>query len=118
MRYRRRYRRSIILLVLAALLPLVLLAAGLGLAWLNQQNETIEKEALVRVERTAAALERELSAQIVPLRLLAQTPLSMDPSTKPLFSTGRSGSEARSRSGRRLCSPTWKAIVSSMFQSL
>ena len=80
-----RYRRPILLLVLAALLPLILLAAGLGFAWLTQQHENIEKEALVRVERTAAALERELSAQIVPLRLLAETPLLDGPLDKAAF---------------------------------
>jgi signal transduction histidine kinase/CheY-like chemotaxis protein len=98
-----RYRRPILLLVIAALLPLVILASGLSVAWLLQRQETIENEALDRVERTAALLERELSAQIVPLQLLAQSPLLDGPiDARAFFDLAQ-----RFRSER----PLWAAVV-------
>ena len=103
-----RYRRPILLLVIAALLPLVILASGLAVAWLLQRQETIENEALDRVERTAALLERELSAQIVPLQLLAQSPLLDGPiDARAFFDLAQ-----RFRSER----PLWAAVVLSDLQ--
>ena len=98
-----RYRRPILILVIAALLPLVILASGLAVAWLLQRQETIENEALDRVERTASLLERELSAQVVPLQLLAQSPL-LD---GPLDRTAFFDQAQRFRNER----PLWAAVV-------
>jgi hypothetical protein len=68
-------RRPLLLLVIAALLPLVVLSASLGIAWLRHQQEAIEDEASDHVQRIAILLERELAAQIDVLRTLAAAPL-------------------------------------------
>ncbi len=68
-----KHSRPLILLALAALLPLILLSAVLGATWLRQQQAALEQSALDRVERAAAVIERELSAQIQVLRALAQS---------------------------------------------
>ncbi len=61
--------------MIAALLPLVVLSASLGIAWLRHQQEAIEDEASDHVQRIAILLERELAAQIDILRTLAASPL-------------------------------------------
>ncbi|MBP2313585.1 sensor histidine kinase [Azospirillum soli] len=70
-----RYHRPLILLVLAALLPLVVLSAVLGVAWLRQQQSAMERNAVQQVHRLSALIEHELNAQIDILRTLAQSPL-------------------------------------------
>jgi len=67
-------RRSFVLLVLAALLPLLVLSAVLGLAALLQQRDAFEREAFARVNQITSSLQRELSAQVQLLQLLARTP--------------------------------------------
>ena len=61
--------------MIAALLPLVVLSASLGIAWLRHQQDAIEDEASDHVQRIAILLERELAAQIDVLRALAASPL-------------------------------------------
>ena len=61
--------------MIAALLPLVVLSASIGIAWLRHQQEAIEDEASDHVQRIAILLERELAAQIDVLRTLAVSPL-------------------------------------------
>ena len=58
--------------MLAALLPLVVLSAALGIASLRQQQEAIQDEALDEVQRISMLLERELSAQVDILRTLGE----------------------------------------------
>jgi len=70
-----KHSRPLILLALAALLPLILLSATLGAAWLRQQQAAMERGALDSVRHSAEMLERELSAQIEMLRVLALSPL-------------------------------------------
>ncbi len=69
-----KHSRPLILLVLAALLPLVALSAMLGAAWLRQQQAEMDRGALERVQRISAQLERELLAQVDLLRVVAQSP--------------------------------------------
>jgi signal transduction histidine kinase/ActR/RegA family two-component response regulator len=57
--------------VLAALLPLVLLSAALGILYLRHQQEHVQEQALGHVERVSILLERELRAQIEMVRSLA-----------------------------------------------
>jgi len=61
--------------VLAALLPLVILSAALGIASLRRQQEAIERKALDHVQRISILLERELAAHIEIVRTLANSPL-------------------------------------------
>ena len=68
-------RRPFFLLVLAALLPLVLLSALLGAAWIRDQQQVLEREALATVDRVAALIDRELVAQRDILRSLADAPI-------------------------------------------
>jgi sensor domain CHASE-containing protein len=71
-----RYQRPLVLLVIAALLPLVILSAALGTAWLRQQHAAMQEDALDRVDRISALLDRELNAQITLLKLMAASPCS------------------------------------------
>ena len=80
-----RYQRPVVLLVIAALLPLVVLAASLGYAWLRQQHARMQEEALARADRIAALLEQELGAQITHLNLVAASPLFDRPLDPPVF---------------------------------
>jgi phosphosulfolactate phosphohydrolase-like enzyme len=68
-------RRPLLLLVIAALLPLVVLSACLSIAWLRHQQEAIANQAMEHVQRISILLDRELSAQIDVLRSLAALPL-------------------------------------------
>ncbi|TWA67039.1 signal transduction histidine kinase [Azospirillum brasilense] len=69
------HHRPLVLLVLAALLPLVVLSAGLGGAWLRGQQSAMEANAVALVDRLSALLDRELSAQIDALKAVAASPL-------------------------------------------
>jgi signal transduction histidine kinase len=71
--------------VLAALLPLVLLSAALGIASLRHQQDAIEREALDHVQRISLMLERELSAQVEIVRTLANLPLLDGPFDEAAF---------------------------------
>jgi signal transduction histidine kinase/ActR/RegA family two-component response regulator len=67
-------QRQLILLVLAALLPLVVLSAVLGSAALRQAQKEMERAAVSRVTIVAAAVERELRAESETLQTLAVSP--------------------------------------------
>jgi len=71
--------------VLAALLPLVVLSAALGIASLRHQQQAIEDEALDHVQRISMLLERELSAQIDILRTLTNSALLDGPVDEAAF---------------------------------
>jgi hypothetical protein len=94
-------RRPLLLLGIAALLPLVALSLGLGMAALLQQQAGLEQTARERTARIAALVERELDAQIGVLRTIAQSPV-LDGSPEP-----RAVADllARARQGR----PLWLA---------
>ena len=68
-------RRGLVLLALAALLPLVLLAGALSFLLLRQQQASMRTEAVHQVERMLDAVDRELFTQIELLKVLAQSPL-------------------------------------------
>ena len=51
-------RRPLVLLILAALLPLVILSAILGTAFLHQRQDAMERKALDRVDRISALVDR------------------------------------------------------------
>jgi signal transduction histidine kinase/CheY-like chemotaxis protein len=68
-------RRGLVLLTLAALLPLVLLSGALSFLLLRQEQATMRSDAVNQVERMLASVDRELSTQIEFLKVLAQSPL-------------------------------------------
>jgi signal transduction histidine kinase/ActR/RegA family two-component response regulator len=68
-------RRRIILLVLAALLPVLALLAGLAVYSLLQQQATMRTDAMRLAGAIRQATEHELHTQIELLRVLAQSPL-------------------------------------------
>ncbi len=67
--------RQLVLLLLAALLPLVVLSAVLGAGALRQGQEEMERDAQHRVTVLAASVGRELDAQIEVMQTVAQSPL-------------------------------------------
>ncbi|CCC96290.1 C4-dicarboxylate-specific signal transduction histidine kinase [Azospirillum baldaniorum] len=69
------HHRPLVLLVLAALLPLVVLSAVLGGAWLRGQQSAMEANAVALVDRLSALVDRELSAQTDALKAVAASPL-------------------------------------------
>ncbi|MDQ2103293.1 hybrid sensor histidine kinase/response regulator [Azospirillum isscasi] len=69
------YYRPLVLLVLAALLPLVVLSAVLGGAWLREQQRAMEANAVALADRLSALVDRELSAQMDALKAVAASPL-------------------------------------------
>ncbi len=79
-------RRPLVLLIVAALLPLVILSAVLGIASLRQQQRATDREALGYVEHISALLERELASQVESLRTIAHSPLLDGPANVPAFS--------------------------------
>jgi signal transduction histidine kinase/ActR/RegA family two-component response regulator len=87
----------------AALLPLVVLSAALGILSLRQQQEVIEREALSHVQRISTLLERELTAQVEVLRTLANSPLLDGPLDEAAFA------DWAQRTRRDL--PLWLAVV-------
>ena len=95
--------RPIVLLVVAALLPLVALSAALGILSLRQQQDVIEREALTHVQRVSTLLERELTAHVEILRTLANSPLLDGPLDEAAFT------DWAQRTRRDL--PLWLAVV-------
>ena len=70
--------RQLILLVLAALMPLVVLSAVLGAAALRQSQSQMQQEAASRVQMLAGLVTRELHAEIESLQTFAQSPIFDD----------------------------------------
>ncbi|ACA15810.1 integral membrane sensor hybrid histidine kinase [Methylobacterium sp. 4-46] len=68
-------RRGLVLLALAALLPLILLAGGLSFLLLRQQQTLMRTGAVHHVAQMLGAVERELLTQVELLKVLAQSPL-------------------------------------------
>ncbi|MGT2482178.1 ATP-binding protein (plasmid) [Methylobacterium oryzae CBMB20] len=68
-------RRGLVLLTLAALLPLVLLSGGLSFLLLRQEQTAMRSEAVHQVEQMLASVDRELFTQIELLKVLAQSPM-------------------------------------------
>ncbi|WP_431856638.1 ATP-binding protein [Azospirillum sp.] len=95
-------RRPLVLLVLAALLPLVVLSATLSTAWLMHLQDEMRDGAFEQVDRVAALLDRELAAQIEVLRALAQSPLLDGAVDEAAFAT----LAERVRQGR----PLWRRV--------
>jgi signal transduction histidine kinase/CheY-like chemotaxis protein len=71
--------RSLALLVVAALLPLAILAAGLGVVSLRQQREAMQRDAMARTDVLAALVDRELAAQTRIVQAVAASPVLRDP---------------------------------------
>jgi signal transduction histidine kinase/ActR/RegA family two-component response regulator len=88
---------------LAALLPLVILSAALGTAWLRHQQDAIAREALNHVERISILLEQELGTQVAILRTLADSALLDGPLDEAAFA------ELARRTRRNL--PLWTTVV-------
>jgi len=65
-------RRPIILLVLAALFPLVILSGTLGFAWLRSQQEALQVEASSLASHISALVDQHLAAQSAVIRSLSQ----------------------------------------------
>ena len=72
-------RRPIILLVLAALLPLVVLSGALGVAWLRSEQEALQVEATSRAAHLSALIDQHLAAQSAVVRSLTQVLVLDDP---------------------------------------
>jgi signal transduction histidine kinase/ActR/RegA family two-component response regulator len=68
-------RRGLLLLALAALMPLVLLAGGLSFMLFRQQQTLMRSEAVHQAEEMLGSVDRELLTQIELLKVLAQSPL-------------------------------------------
>jgi signal transduction histidine kinase len=66
-------RRPLLLLILAAMLPLVVLSAALGAFFLREQSANIEEQALFRVRQLATVISRDLTAQLDLLLIIAQS---------------------------------------------
>jgi len=66
-------KRPLLLLVLAAFLPLFVFSAALGVYTLRQEQVAIERDALERVRSLSAAIAQDLTAQIDVLRVVAQS---------------------------------------------
>lgn len=77
------FRRPLILLVLAALLPLVILSAWLGVAALRQRQVALESEAQARVDQASILVDRELQGQAAVLTAMAQLPALDPPFSEP-----------------------------------
>ena len=67
--------RQLILLVLAALMPLVALSAVLGAAALRQGQHAMEADARDRVSDLTISVSRELTAQVEILQAIASSPI-------------------------------------------
>jgi signal transduction histidine kinase/CheY-like chemotaxis protein len=65
-------RRPILLLVLAALLPLVVLSGALGFAWLRSEQDALEADARNRVNHLSALVAHDLAAHSAVIRSLTQ----------------------------------------------
>jgi signal transduction histidine kinase/ActR/RegA family two-component response regulator len=68
-------RRGLGLLALAAVLPLILLAGGLALFLLWEQQDLMQDSARHQVDQIIAGVDRELQTQIELLKVLAQSPI-------------------------------------------
>jgi signal transduction histidine kinase/CheY-like chemotaxis protein len=80
-----KFRRPLILLGIAALFPLVVLSAVLGVLAIRQQQNGLRQEALDRVDRVAAGVDRELAAQLELLRALSRLPVLDSPADQTAF---------------------------------
>ncbi|MEJ1157606.1 sensor histidine kinase [Prosthecomicrobium sp. N25] len=67
-------RQRFVLLALAAVLPVIVLVAGLSFHLLETERSRIRAEAIERATAAIAAVDRELDASIQHLQLLALTP--------------------------------------------
>ncbi|MGZ8364650.1 MAG: ATP-binding protein, partial [Caulobacteraceae bacterium] len=67
--------RSLVLLVLAAILPLAIFASALGVNALHQQRLNMERDAIARTDKVAALVDRELVAQTRVLQAVSASPL-------------------------------------------
>jgi signal transduction histidine kinase/CheY-like chemotaxis protein len=95
--------RPLILLTLAAILPLTVLSAALGVSSLQQEQQAMQSEAEARVDLAAAVLERELQRQIAVLSAVAQSPMFDGPLDRPALTTYL----------QRLAKtqPLWRAVI-------
>jgi len=91
------------LLVLAALVPLLILSAGLMAHSLRQQQDALERDVLARVQRISDLIEQELSKQIELVQVLANSP-SLD---GPIDVKGFAEHAKRVRQGM----PLWRYVV-------
>lgn len=69
------FRRPLMLLVLAAMLPLAAFSAALGVFFLREQRANIQEQALFRVRELATVVSRELTAQLDLLQTVAFGPV-------------------------------------------
>jgi signal transduction histidine kinase len=67
--------RSLVLLSVAALLPIFVFAAVSALANLRQQRAVLERDATGRAQRLSELVDRELAAQLHLIQALSQLPL-------------------------------------------
>jgi signal transduction histidine kinase/CheY-like chemotaxis protein len=73
------FRRPIFLLALAALVPLIVFSAVLGGVLVRQQQSALRRDLVERTDRIAAAVDRELEAQVALLAALSDLPLLDQP---------------------------------------
>ncbi|MEI9964945.1 MAG: hypothetical protein WDM92_09775 [Caulobacteraceae bacterium] len=77
--------RQLVLLLIAALLPLVALSVVLAAGSLAQQQQAMKQEALNRVSVLSTGIDRELAAQAEVLQALAQLPALDGPFDRARF---------------------------------
>jgi signal transduction histidine kinase/CheY-like chemotaxis protein len=78
--------RSIVLLALAAVIPLLLLGAVLTQLYAGREQADFDRQLELASSRTAAAVSRELQAQIDLLSIVAESPRLDAPLQSELFS--------------------------------
>jgi signal transduction histidine kinase/ActR/RegA family two-component response regulator len=79
-------RRPVLILVLAALLPLVVLSGALGFAWLRSEQDALEADARNRANHLSALISHELAAHSAVIRSLAQVLVLDEPVNEAAFS--------------------------------
>jgi signal transduction histidine kinase/ActR/RegA family two-component response regulator len=71
--------RSLVLLALAALLPIILFAAFSAAQSLRQQRDALERDLQAHAQRLSQQVDREIEAQLGLVRSLARLPLFDEP---------------------------------------
>ena len=99
-----KFNRSLVLLILAGLLPMAVLAAAMGASALRQQQDAMQRDALARVNLVSSVLERDLNAQIDLVRALAVSPVLTGPTPDLKAFTAEADAVRRTQ-------PLWSSVV-------
>ncbi|MCJ8520666.1 signal transduction histidine kinase/ActR/RegA family two-component response regulator [Pseudorhizobium tarimense] len=78
-------KRSVLLLLLAALIPLAVMIGIAGSYLIQSQKKALDDVLRERSQRAAAAISRELEAQVQLLTILSESPRLDPPAQEPAF---------------------------------